>query len=73
MALVFEDCFSYYNLCETRDFISQLKETCLTAHYGPFRDADNWSRFLMDLKRVERMMAASYVLCNRSKVGRLIS
>jgi len=64
---VFEDFFSDYNLCETRDFISKIKETCLTADYGPFRDADNRSRLLVDLKRFEKIMEASYVLCQRKK------
>lgn len=68
--LVFEDFFSDYNLCETRDLISQIKETCLTADYGPFRDADNRSRLLVDLKRIEKIMEASYLLCQRGKNGK---
>jgi len=67
---VFEDFFSDYNLSETRDFISKIKETCLTADYGPFRDADNRSRLLVDLKRFEKIMEASYVLCRWKKHGK---
>jgi hypothetical protein len=65
--LVFEDYFSDYNLCEARDFISQVKETCLTADYGPFRDADYRSRLLIDVQRIEKVLEAAYMIGQQKK------
>ena len=59
---VLKELFFNNNLCELREFLRDVTETCLTTDRPPFSEAEKRSSLLLLKDQIEKCLEAAYLI-----------
>jgi hypothetical protein len=59
--------FQDHQLCDLRDFFSQVSETCLTSDESPFDEARKRAEFLYYQRQMEILFEAAYLVAQQNQ------